>query len=167
MNAYNFYINSLFNGLEASHGFITGMYGFTNIIFIVVAIFMIHLYGRKLLLFWGFIGMGFFQMLVGVCLYNHSSYLTFIGALGFVSLNAISSGPITWIYMAEVMSDTGLSIGSFILQSSTLLVSSITLPIKHWLGPHHIGAIFVFFGILNFLGAIFTSYFVKETKGKS
>ena len=167
MNAYNFYINTLLEDIDYTQEFITGTYGLTNMVFVILSIFLIHAHGRKTLLFWGFLGMGCFQMLVAISLYQKMVYLTFFSVLGFVSCMAISTGPITWLYMAEVMDDKGLSVGTFILQSFTLLISAVTLPIKSWLGPEDVGAIFIFYGIHNFWAVIFTYIFVEETRGKT
>ena len=94
---------------------ITAIFGITNIIAVLIATFSLHYFGRKTLLLGGFIGMAICLTLIGVGMYLGWDYVVMTMVMGNVICFAMSSGPITYLYMAEVMDDKGLSIGTFIL----------------------------------------------------
>ena len=88
-------------------------------------------------------------------------YLEIILVLLFVCLFEFSMGPIVWIYMSEVMTEKGVSVGTLFNWIFTLIMALITptliSSIKGWL--------FIIFGIFCVLCAIFVISCVKETKG--
>ena len=164
-NIFIFYSNSLFNGFDITSEQITAIFAIINIISVIIAAFSLHYFGRKTLLLCGFIGMAICLTLIGAGLYLKMDYVVISMVMLNVMCFAMSSGPITYLYMAEVMDDKGLSIGTFILQGFTVGISAIVLPIKNAIGDDNIGAIFLFCGVINTLGSLFLFFFLKETKG--
>ena len=55
--------------------------------------------------------------------------------LSFIALFSISSGPITWLYMSEIMADKAVTIATFINWCLTLLISLTSLTIYDQLQP--------------------------------
>ena len=86
---------------------------------------------------------------LGISFYylNESStaqILCVIFILVFVILFEFSSGPVTWIYLAEIMTDKGLSVALLLNQIFTLTVAIVV--------PYVIsGALFLVFGGLCFV----------------
>lgn len=89
--------------------------------------------------------------------------LEIILVLVYVCLFEFSLGPIVWIYMSEVMTEKGVSVGTLVNWICTLFMALVT--------PTLIGAIdgwlFIIFGIICGVCAIFVLIWVKETKGLS
>jgi len=85
----------------------------------------------------------------------------------FIALFEFSSGPITWLYMAEIMQDKGSSIATVMNWLINLIISAITPPLIDAIGEDKIGYIFITVGLLTVLGSLFIAIFMKETKGKT
>jgi hypothetical protein len=74
-----------------------------------------------------------------------------------------SSGPLAWIYSAEVAVDSALGLLIFTLWMTVFILSLITnLIMDSALKPH--GVFFLFSGI-SLSAAIYCYVFIKETKG--
>ena len=74
-----------------------------------------------------------------------------------------SSGPITWIYAAEVGTDQALGLSTLAFFATMLLIAmSMDFIIQSSLGPE---GMFAIFSLVTYLGAIFVHVCVKETKG--
>ncbi len=88
-------------------------------------------------------------------------------ALAFINIYIVvfelSLGPLTWIYLTEIMTEKGLSIGvavNLILTVTVALTTPILVKAVHG---------YVFIGLAGFclLCAFFCVFMVKETKGLS
>ena len=88
--------------------------------------------------------------------------------LSFAVLFSVSSGPITWLYMSEIMFDKALSIATVLVWTFALIISLTTLPLYQMFEEQeNEGMIFLLYGIFTFFGTIFIALFMKETKGKT
>ena len=85
----------------------------------------------------------------------------------FIALFEFSSGPITWLYMAEIMQDKAVSIATVLNWSINLIISVITPSLIKSIGSENIGYIFIVCGGLTVLGTVFMFFFMKETRGKT
>ena len=100
---------------------------------------------------------------LGICFFyikdNQSAQtLCIIFILLFVILFEFSLGPIPWVYMAEIMTDKGLSIAILLNWLFTLLIAIVT--------PFVIsGELFIVFGAMCAVCACFCLFIMKETKG--
>ena len=77
-----------------------------------------------------------------------------------------TSGPVAWLYAAETTIDTGLGVCVLAL-FGTVFIMSIICPIlmsNDSIGPSN--TFFIFAG-LSVLGAIYSAWVIKETKGLS
>ena len=75
----------------------------------------------------------------------------------------IGNGSITWLYMADILPDIGISFASAILWLFTVLVG-IGFP---WIkNTFSLTIAFLTFLVFTILGLFFVLIFVKETKGK-
>lgn len=95
---------------------------------------------------------------------NPYNYPAVILVLSFVVAFELSSGPITWLYMAEIMQDKAVSIATVMNWVISLIVAIITPIITN---DESIGYIFLVMGGFTVLGTLFIIFFMKETKGKS
>ncbi len=100
---------------------------------------------------------------LGICFFylednEAAQVLCIIFILAFVILFEFSLGPIPWIYMAEIMTDKGLSIAILLNWLFTLLMAIVT--------PFVIsGELFIVFGALCAVCGCFCLFIMKETKG--
>ncbi|MBC7510221.1 MAG: sugar porter family MFS transporter, partial [Ferruginibacter sp.] len=77
--------------------------GFFNMIFTVVAIWKIDKWGRKPLLIWGFAGLSFALMLIGLLFYNNSSSnLLLASFIFYIAVFAATLGPGVWVVISEI-----------------------------------------------------------------
>ncbi len=120
-------------------------------------------FGRKTLMAINTFLMGVMLMIISISSMFHfiegdkySPAFIFI----FVILFEYSIGPITWLYMSEVMVDKGVAIGATVNWISTIIITISTpyfIPnIKYW---------FMFFAGCNFMTTLFSIFLLKETKG--
>ena len=70
-------------------------------------------------------------------------------------------GPITWIYMSEVMNNKGVAVGTSINLTLTLGFALFTQPLFNSLQEWT----FIMFGAIQAVAGIFLIFFMKETKG--
>jgi SP family facilitated glucose transporter-like MFS transporter 8 len=87
--------------------------------------------------------------------------------LVFISLFEFGPGPITWLYMSEIMQDKAVSIATVINWCVSLVISAIIPHIIEAIGQENIGWIFIFVGVMSVLGLIFQIIFMLETRGKT
>jgi len=144
--------------------------GFFNMIFTLAAIWKIDKWGRKLLLIWGFIGLGLALFLIGWAFLNQYTAGNFLlGAFIFyIAVFASTLGPGVWVVIAEIyptkvrgramsMATLSLFLGStFVTQTYPILRDSIG-----------IGSVFLIYGFVMLPAAYFVKKLVPETKGKS
>lgn len=89
------------------------------------------------------------------------------GVLVFIIIFELGPGPITWLYMAEIMQDKGSSIATVMNWGINLLISYFVPIIIKKIGDDNVGYIFYFMGGATVIGTLFIGCLVKETKGKT
>jgi len=102
--------------------------------------------------------------LIVICEYfDLPSYLSVIIIVVYVLGYSLGSGPITWLYMADILPGTGISISTAVYWLFTVVVG-LGFP---WMkDTYSIVTTFIFFLICTLIGVIFIIVFIKETKGK-
>ena len=85
----------------------------------------------------------------------------------FVLFFEISSGPITWLYMAEIMHDKSLGIAVVMNWVVNLGIAIGTPYLVSAVGDDKVGYIFMVLGVITLLGTLFISIFMKETRNKT
>jgi len=134
-----FYSNTIFKETKvfSSADTITLLVGLVNFGTTFIGLALITKFGRKTLMIVGNIGMLVCLAVVGVTLLAEANVVMVVFVLLFITFFEMSSGPITWLYMAEIMPDKSLTIATS-LNWITCLVISIILPvIKKAIPPHH------------------------------
>ncbi|CDW77776.1 sugar transporter family protein [Stylonychia lemnae] len=163
INAVMFYSSKIFDKMGIDTNLGSGLVGFINMASTFGALFLLGKFGRKQLL-WSMsflmaadlvgLGIAFFY------LENNSTAQVFctIFIMLFVVLFEFSLGPIPWLYMAEIMTEKGLSIAILLNWLMTILMAIVT--------PFVIsGELFIVFGGLCGVTAFFSMFLLKETKG--
>lgn len=145
--------------------------GITNMLFTVIAMFMIDRFGRKTLLIIGSIGMIIFQALTAVTFYfqNFAGYSVLIFMIGFIAFFAFSQGAVIWVFLSEIFPNAvrakGQVLGSLTHWVWAALITW-TFPRVAELSSGGTMA-FSFFTIAMILQLFFVIKVMPETKGKS
>lgn len=141
--------------------------GGTNLVFTVLALFLIDRFGRKPLLYIGSAICAATLLLVGWQLEsaNPDGTLILFGLLGFIAAFAMSQGAVIWVFISEVFPSAvrgkGQALGS---TTHWVMAAAIT-----WAFPVFAasvgGWVFAFFGAMMLLQFVWTWKFMPETNG--
>lgn len=85
----------------------------------------------------------------------------------FLAFFEFSSGPIVWLYMAEIMTDKAQSVATVLNWCMNLIISAVAPPLVKKIGTDNVGWIFVTTGCFTLCGTLFIFAFMKETMGKT
>lgn len=83
----------------------------------------------------------------------------------FVCAFEFGPGPVTWLYMGEIMNDKGLSVAAAMNWTLVLIIGLCTPSLMN--SAMGSPGTFLLFGGFNVLGTILIMTFMKETKGLS
>ena len=106
--------------------YITGMVGLVNFLATFGGLFLLTIAGRKSIMVVCNIGMAAVLVVNGWSNLKEHNDLAIITTLVFIALFEFSSGPITWLYMAEIMQDKAQGIATVLNWAVNLLISLIT-----------------------------------------
>ncbi len=144
--------------------------GTVNLIFTFVAIKYIDKFGRKPLLIAGASGMSVSLFILAIAFYLHEfgGYLILAFVLIYIASFAMSLGPVTWVFIAEIypnrIRSEAMSVAVVFLWAAVFVVS-FTFP--YMLNVFGGGTAFLIFGVMCVIYLIFLFTKVPETKGKS
>ena len=145
--------------------------GVTNLIFTIIAMFLIDKLGRRPLLMIGAVGM--FLSLAGAALHYYDGHLVsdlaMVGCvIGFVAFFAFSQGAVIWVFLSEIFPNRirskGQALGSFV---DWIVNAVIGLGFPIALSSFGGGDVFMFFAVLMIPFFFFVLKVMPETKGKS
>ena len=103
-----FYSNSLFKGLSVSQTAISLVMGIVNLLSAAGGSALLYCFGRRTLLIAGHITMTISLLLLGIFMLVGNQVVPIIALFIFVMGFEFSSGPITWLYNAEICEDKAL-----------------------------------------------------------
>lgn len=141
--------------------------GGTNLVFTILALFLIDRFGRKPLLYFGSVATAAALFLVAAQLESAQpdGTLVLLGLLGFIAAFAVSQGAVIWVFISEVFPSTvrgkGQALGS---ATHWVMAAAIT-----WVFPVFAtslgGWVFAFFGGMMVLQLLFVWKLMPETNG--
>ncbi|MBB3130612.1 SP family arabinose:H+ symporter-like MFS transporter [Paenibacillus rhizosphaerae] len=144
--------------------------GVINVLFTILAIWLIDKVGRKALLLVGSAAMLICLAVIGTAFQtgHTSGPLVLIFILIYVAAFAISLGPVVWVLISEIFPNRvrgiATAIASMALWIADYVVSQAFPPMLSSTGP---AATFWIFGVMSLICLVFTWRAVPETKGKS
>jgi len=163
--------------------------GIVNVLFTVVAIFLVDRWGRKPLLYLGLTGMILSLVTIGIAFtfFNDNQvalkWMSFTSMIVYIPFFAISLGPIAWLLISEVfptkIRGLGMSIATMVNWISNFVVAntflslgkSITGTMPSPVNPDesiiNLGGAFFVYAAVGVLGLIFINRYIPETKGHS
>jgi len=142
----------------------TVIVGVVNWAATMVAIPLLFKIGRKALMLVGHTGMSLALIALGVLAIFEIDIAIIAFTMVFIAFFEIGVGSVVFLYLAEIMTEFGISMALAVVWSLTILVSLVTPRMIEQL--HQDGLYFMFAGI-NVIGWFFILFCIKETKGKS
>lgn len=178
INAVLYYAPRIFESMNMGNPMVqTVIMGIVNISFTLVAVFTVEKLGRKPLLIWGSVGMAIGA--AGVALSNIISVAPVVPVLSIMVYSAsfmFSWGPVCWVLISEIFPNTirsqAVAIAVAFQWIFNFIVSSTFVPMYNMsfgdMGDKF-GHFFVYmlYGIICVIAAVFVYRLVPETKGKS
>ncbi|MBV8069563.1 MAG: sugar porter family MFS transporter [Acidobacteriaceae bacterium] len=169
INAVLYYLNDIFAraGFSKLSGDLQAvLIGFTNLVFVIIAMSIIDRVGRKTLLLIGSVGCA--ASLAGVAAVflssSHERLLVWF-LVGFIGSFSFSQGAVIWVFISEVFPNRvrahGQSLGSFTHWFMNAVISW-TFPV---VASHSGGAPFVLFSAMMVLQLFVVLFAYPETKG--
>jgi SP family arabinose:H+ symporter-like MFS transporter len=172
INAIMYYAPEIFkaSGAGSDSAFVqTIAIGVVNLLFTVVAIWMIDKAGRRPLLIVGSIIQALSLIAVGAAFAHGSGGLSLLAPmLLFIAAFAAGMGPVPWVVISEIFPTRirggAVSIATLTLWAADFIVSQ-TFPILNAsVGP---ARTFWLYGICSIIGLLFVAFLIPETKGRS
>lgn len=150
----------------------TVLLGVVNVIATVIAVAFVDRWGRKPMMYGGFVTMGLAMGAVGLFFQLGPAvappYLAMAALIIFLVGFALSAGPIVWILCSEIYPLNGRDFGITVSTATNWIVNGVVgvtfLHLLTTLGPDKT---FYLYGGFEVLFFIFFIYFVPETKGVS
>ncbi|MCF2487405.1 sugar porter family MFS transporter [Dyadobacter sp. CY347] len=173
INAVIYYAPEIFKsiGFGAESAFTqTIIIGVVNMLFTLVAIWLIDRAGRRSLLIWGVAGMIICLFATGICFHFHIDkgpwVLIFI--LGYIASFAVSLGPIPWVLMSEIfptkIRGIAMSLATLVLWIGVVAITQLT---PYFLGTFGGATTFWIFMVNAVIIWIFTIKKIPETKNRT
>jgi SP family galactose:H+ symporter-like MFS transporter len=149
----------------------TTVVGVVNVLFTIMAIFLVDRLGRRPLLLIGAAGMLITLTAIGIIFAigpSKAAYFILVCVLLYIVSFAISMGPVFWLMSSEIFPNrlrgTGASLSTVANWSANLLISITFLSLLHAAGN---ALTFWIYAFLALVTLAFVWFIVPETKGKS
>jgi len=143
--------------------------GVINVLFTILAIFLVDRIGRRLLLCIGAAGLSIIYLLMGGAYYfDLSGIVLLIIVILAIGCYAMTLAPITWVIISEIFPNIlrgmAMSISTFMLWTASFILT-YTFPLLNT----SLGASGTFwtYGVICLLGFLFIYNYVPETKNKT
>lgn len=174
MNVVMYYAPRIFEGMgydTAAQMWFTAAVGLTNVLATFIAIFLVDKWGRKPILYTGFVvmavGLGVVGTMLGMGNLSHGQQtFTVVMLLIFIVGFAMSAGPLIWTLCSEVQPlkgrDFGIGCSTFTNWIANMIVGATFLTMLGTLGQ---GTTFWIYAGLNVVFIFLVFLLVPETKG--
>jgi len=164
-----------FSGFESAAMSILGTIGIgaINVLFTLVAIWLIDRVGRRVLLLVGLVGMVLSLSVLGLAfqlpsLASSLSWIVVGSLMLYVASFAVGLGPVFWLLISEIyplkVRAQAMSVATVANWAANLIVALTFLSLVQWIGRPFTFWLYALVGIGTW---IFTYFLVPETKGRS
>ncbi len=172
INAILYYAPEIFksSGIGRANAFAqTVILGLVNLVFTLVAIWLVDRAGRRALLVGGSVVQVIALALVGTAFHFHQNGpLLLLPILAFIAAFAAGMGPVPWVVISEIfptkIRGQAMSIATLVLWASAYLVSQTFPILKAKIGS---AETFWIYAACSLAGLVFVLRVVPETKGRS
>jgi sugar porter (SP) family MFS transporter len=144
--------------------------GVVNLLFTILAVWLMDKIGRRPLLITGALGMTLSHLTLMIAAYfnNFEGIIVLIAILIFIASFATSVGPGYWILVSEILPNRLRGLAISIIQGLTSLASMVVVLLFPWeLKVLGMTGTFFIYGLVTGLTILLVYYFIPETKGKS
>ncbi|MBM6700423.1 sugar porter family MFS transporter [Bifidobacterium pullorum subsp. saeculare] len=172
-NAVSYYGPTMFkaalgNDIPNVEFLCSSLVGLVELLFTFVGMYLIDKAGRKPLLVSSAAGMGVFAAVIAFAFAANIGWLVIAGACGFIAFFAFGLGPVTWVMIPELfptyMRGRASGLCTVLLWGINFCVGQFTPMMFEGMGGT---GTFIFWMVMDFLGAILIFKFAPETKGKT
>ena len=118
----------VFKGLEMTNTTITGLIGIVNFVTTLGGLGLLAYFGRRSLMLLFNALMAVTLIILAYYSFDRNTIGMVVCVLVFIAFFEFSSGPILWLYMAEIMADKAMGIATFISWSMSLVIS-VSIPL--------------------------------------
>jgi SP family arabinose:H+ symporter-like MFS transporter len=172
INAIIYYAPSIFKaaGVGTDAAFAqTVVLGMVNLLFTLVAIWLVDRAGRRPLLIVGTSVQVIAQLLIGLMFYRQENGLLLLGSIVmFTGAFALAMGPIPWIVASEIfptkLRGRAMSFAIVLLWLADFIVTQTFPRLREAIGPANT---FWTYAVFSLLSVIFVITMVPETKGRT
>ncbi|WP_207951680.1 sugar porter family MFS transporter [Pseudomaricurvus alcaniphilus] len=157
-------------GLDASSALLSSAgIGMVNLVFTMLGLYLIDMFGRKQLLLVGSIGYIVSLSAVAWAFASGAGGATVVFFVFlFIAAHAVGQGAVIWVFIAEIFPNNvrtqGQSIGS---GTHWVFAALITLLMPFVLGRFEPATIFAFFAFMMALQLLWVVFIMPETKGRT
>jgi SP family arabinose:H+ symporter-like MFS transporter len=144
--------------------------GLVNLLFTILAVWLMDRIGRRPLLMAGALGMTLSHITLMLTSHfnNFEGILVLIAILVFIASFATSVGPGYWILVSEILPNRLRGLAISIIQGLTSLASMVVVLLFPWeLIVVGITGTFFIYAVITAFTVFLVYYFIPETKGKS
>lgn len=143
--------------------------GITNVVFTIVAMFLVDKLGRRPLLLIGAAGLTLIYIIMGAAYYYHlAGAALLVIVVAAIACYAMSLAPVMWVVISEIFPNAvrgiAMSVATFALWTACFIIT-YTFPLLN--GALGAAGTFWIYGGICLLGFIFVYRRVPETKNKS
>lgn len=177
INTVIYYAPTIFKfaGLSSSSGAILASVGVgvVNVVFTIVAMFLIDRVGRRPLLLISLAGMAISLIVLGLAfslpqLSGNLGWIAIVSLMIYVGSFGVGLGPVFWLILSEIypmrIRGRAMSVGTMVNWASNLVVALSFLTLTQVLGKP---VTFWLYGAVSIAAWFFAFYLVPETKGKT
>jgi SP family galactose:H+ symporter-like MFS transporter len=176
MNVVMYYAPRIFQGMgydTIAQMWFTAVVGLTNVLATFIAIGLVDRWGRKPILYIGFLGMavglGIVGTMMNIGITTHGEQIfTVVMLLMFIVGFAMSAGPLIWTLCSEVQPlrgrDFGIGCSTFTNWIANMIVGATFLSLLNGIGQ---ASTFWLYGGLNLVFLLLTLWLIPETKDVS
>ena len=151
----------------------TAIVGIANVLFTIIALPLLDMWGRRPLLLFGLTGMGLGLLLLSLAFHFGTGlpalkWLTLISMIIYIACFAMSLGPIMWLMISEIFPLKIRGLGSSLAVSASWFFNGVvTFTFKYMLEYFGTTGTFLIYAVMCFAGWAFVKQFVPETRGVS
>ena len=143
--------------------------GVTNVIFTFVAIFTVDKWGRKVLMYVGWIGLSVIYAAMGACYYFQvGGWPMLLLVVMAIACYAMSLAPVVWVILSEIfpakIRGAAMAISTFFLWTACFILTYTFPLLNEYMGA---SGTFWLYGGICVAGFLFIHTQLPETKGKS